>query len=377
MNKKERAIVYPVDSEFLPILRHKDLLVSYEIIGLVSLKGWGFVGLDAGDIDKGNKIGMKITDDFENSLKNCDTVIISQSVLEFDIQNVIYPNICKAIDNGKNILCTFKLGKKLEDELIKKCKKSNVYFRCCYTDDKSNIEDYKNAVNSEIICDISTPVIFVLGVSERTNKFEIQVSLRENLLKMGYKVSQVGSRGYCELLGFHSFPEFMYNNALSEVDKIIQFNHFIKYIELAEKPDIILIGIPGGTVPFNNQFNNNFGIFAYEVSQALLPDVTVVSILNKGSNEEYFRMLPNCFKYKFGYDIDYYNLANYEVDWLSSESLNEIQYINLKSDVIDEKKQLYEHMNEHVYNILNKEDSLNMTNHLIDKLAEYGSYGVI
>ncbi len=103
------------------------------------------------------------------------------------------------------------------------------------------------------IQEIKTPVIFVMGVGENAHKFEIQLSVRENLFNMGYKVSQVGSRNYCEMFNFHSFPEFMYSNMYSETEKIKLFNNFIKNIENQENPDVIIIGIPGTIMRINNK----------------------------------------------------------------------------------------------------------------------------
>jgi peptide maturation system protein (TIGR04066 family) len=136
----------------------------------------------------------------------------------------------------------------------------------------------------DLTLDIDTPVIFVLGTGERTNKFEIQLALRENMMKMGYKASQVGTREYCELLGFHSFPRFMFGNGISEISKIASFNRFIKSLERDECPDVIIIGVPRGIMPFNNRLPNGYGILAYEVSQAVTPDSTVYS--DTGSNAE-------------------------------------------------------------------------------------------
>ena len=94
-------------------------------------------------------------------------------------------------------------------------------------------------------------MVFVASVIENTNKFDVQLGLRKFLQEEGYKVSQIGTKEYCELFGFHAIPEFMYANQLSEADKIVWFNRICKSIELQEKPDIFIIGVPGATMVFN------------------------------------------------------------------------------------------------------------------------------
>lgn len=126
-----------------------------------------------------------------------------------------------------------------------------------------------------------------MGVTNKACKFEIQLSIRENLQSKGYKISQIGSRNYCEFLGFHSFPGFMYNRNLSESEKIILFNNYIKRLENDENPDLIVIGIPGGIMKRNDTFTSYFGIFAYEISQAVTPDYVICSTQYQDFKHEY------------------------------------------------------------------------------------------
>ena len=41
----------------------------------------------------------------------------------------------------------------------------------------------------------------------------------------------------------------MYDEGVSEKKKILMYNHYLKWIEQSEKPDVILVGIPGGIMP--------------------------------------------------------------------------------------------------------------------------------
>jgi peptide maturation system protein (TIGR04066 family) len=366
---KHKIVVYPYDDQFTPVLRHQDLLQDYEVVGLVSPKGWGLTGRDAGEADNGSPLGISVTSDFEGSLECCDAVLFSESRIQLEFRQYLMPKVMKAIEAGKDILFTSSLTDDLCNEILKACTDHSVDF-IYYPETRGVSRGI--AGDDDLLCDIDTPVIFVLGTGERTNKFEIQLALRENIMKMGYKVSQVGTREYCELLGFHSFPRFMFGDAISETSKIVSFNRFIKGLERNECPDVIIIGIPGGIMPFNNSLPNRFGILAYEVSQAVTPDSTVYSCYYSEYTPEYFSKMIDTLKYRLGCKVDCYNMSNNIFDWVISRAEGRIAYTSSNSRFIDEKLKAYEQLELPVFNVLSSEGIARMVDCLINKLSEYG-----
>ena len=69
------------------------------------------------------------------------------------------------------------------------------------------------------------------------------------LLKENYKVSLISSRQFGNTENIHAFPGFMNGNGLNESEKIICYNQYLKYIEENEKPEVIVVGIPGELLP--------------------------------------------------------------------------------------------------------------------------------
>lgn len=336
MQKKEKVIVYPFDIEFVPVLRHKQFLDNYDIIGLVAPKGWGLNEEDAGITDYGEQIGIRISNNFNGLLDFCDTVIFTEPYNSIEFEKIIAPKIDEAIKRKKNIVCTLNMEEERCKTIEKACQDQNTYFK--YYNCLNN-KDIVKKCEVESIHRIETPVIFIMGMCERTHKFEIQLALRENLLKMGYRVSQVGSRSYCEMLGFHSMPNFMYSCSIPEYHKIILFNHYIKSIEVNEAPDVIVIGIPGGVMTFSNEFTNKFGIMAFEISRAVTPDASVLSVLYEDYKPEYFKELYLSLRYKLGAEIDVYNLANVKFDWEMAKQIKSTMFYGVDSKFIDDKKQ--------------------------------------
>ncbi|GEP64321.1 hypothetical protein CBE01nite_20890 [Clostridium beijerinckii] len=372
MKNEYKTMIYPFDVESAPLIRHSNFIDNHNIVNIISPNGWGLCGKDAGHTDGGQPVGIIIDSDFDKALENCDTVFFTDSSMKIDLHKFVYPKIIKAAQSSKNIICTIKLENEIIDKVSNICNQNNMFFKYFTNESNSMISP-----PTEKIYQINTPVVLVFGLSERTNKFEIQLNLRENLDEMGYKVSQIGTRHYCELMGFHSFPKFMYSKSITESEKVILFNHYIKNIESKEAPDVIVIGIPGGAMPINQEFTNGFGIIAYEVSQAIMPDVVVFSTLYTNSSLEILQLLSKSFKYKLGYNIDCYNISNTSLDLRASKYEESLQYIVLNLDIINEKKKMYKELDRPVYNILNKNDAKSMTNFLVNKLVEYAENQII
>ncbi len=380
---KEMTMLYPYNIEFAPILRHKTLLNYFDIRTIVSPNGWGLCGNDAGFADEGDNIGIIVKDNFIKELEHCETVIICDFVINEDFKQVVINNMFFAIKMNKNVICTLELSKEVIQNLENESKKKGVYFKYFNTirDEIENTIINNSEINYESIIekvyDVKIPTIFVGGITEKTNKFEIQLSLREILLQRGFKVSQIGTRAYSELLGFHSFPSFMYLNRMSESQKIVSFNRFVKGIESKEDPDIFIIGIPGSLMPFNNVLTNKFGILGYEIAQAVQPDYSIISVLYDTFDVEFFKNLKTSFRYKFGFDTDCFNMSNFGFDSLFSKQIEKMCFNLYKSDRVDIQKAKYKELNVPIYNVLNTEDSIKMCDDLVQTLAEYGNRQVL
>jgi peptide maturation system protein (TIGR04066 family) len=369
MYEKKKVLVFPYDSEFSPVLRHHEMMPEYTVAGVVSPPGWGINGKDAAVADGGDLLNITVNSDFESLLPICDCVLFSESEKQLDFEKSILPRVLKAAEHGKEILYLKELDEDKKKRLKSVCKKYNVVF-------KSN-EDFKDTFSVDgayglKLHKINTPVIFVTGSYEKTQKFEIQLSLREAFSSLGYNISQIGSKNYCELIGFHSFPEFMFSCELNEERKIYAFNNYLKEIEIEENPDVIIIGIPGGIMRLNDSFTGKFGIIAYEVSQAVTPDVSVFSTFYEDFSSEYFEKLGMSVKYKLGFEVSCYNLSNVKFDWDAAKDSEKESYLLLDGGFIQKRKAKFNMLKTPVFNILNDNDRGNMASYLIDTLSYFG-----
>ncbi|WDV46761.1 TIGR04066 family peptide maturation system protein [Clostridiaceae bacterium M8S5] len=355
-----RAIIYPFSSETVYFIRNKKMIKDYEVVGAVAPNGWGFKNKDAGYADGGQDTNIRIKDNFEDIEFDVAFLVDSKLDLEFDY---MYSQIEKITKKNKEIINL----RRFKDEELKKieelCKKTNTTFKNLLGK-KYKLPDVPSLI------DISIPVIFVAGLADRTHKFDIQLALRENIMKKGYRVSQVGTKNGCELFGFHSFPEFMFDNTIEQEERIKMFNLFVKSIEVIEKPDVIIIGVPRSLMPVCKKIPDGFGCMGYMVSNAVKPDAAIVSLMYNHYKKENIQEIQNVCKYRFGFEVDCFNIANNQLDHQDSSFFLNKLYTVIDHKYIDEQiKKEYSKYQVPFFNVHNEEDKEKMADYLIDVLA--------
>lgn len=326
------AIVYPASRDITPLFRYKNLLPGYDNLIPVSPNGSGYKDLDVGRLDKGKEIGITIETDFSVYLDKCEECIFT--VYSEDVLNKIY--LC--IEKKKNVTCLFCFPEsQIEMELLKKCDAQNIIYKNYTKNHDNNLVSFTQK-NEKILSEITTPIILICGMSENTQKFHIQLEIRKNLLKMGYKVSQIGTKEYSRFFSIHNFPAYMLS-VHDETDKVYYFNHYIKQIELQEKPDIIVLGIPGGIIPFDYEHPNRFGILCYLVSSAVSIDYTIASLVFNDYDKSFFEFFKNYTKYRYGFETAKLHLSNVYHDIYGDERLESERLVLMNEKAVGTKIQ--------------------------------------
>lgn len=303
---RKEVLIYPYDNEMAPVVRSAAFNLKYKLVGAVSPQGWGYAKRDAGYVDGLSPLGITIESNFDELIDLCDIVIFAKSEHKIDFHKAIYPKMITAIKRKKEIICL--INEYDLSEIKKLALENNVNFI------EYDYSSFETIIENAYKANINVPVIAVLGISEDMDKFRIQLMVKERLSQLGYKALLVGSRPYSHLLDSIAFPKFMFEHNLSETNKILNFNRFIKILEATHEPDIIVIGIPGGILPYNKIISNNFGITAFEVMQALTPDFCILSLYSNIYTKEYFYSLQNLFKYRYGSKVDIFNIVNRKID---------------------------------------------------------------
>lgn len=327
---------------------------NIDVQEVVSPKGWGYVGEDAGQ-KLGIYTGKKVRSDIEEALENIEVIIVTESILSLP-QDHLKDIVDKSRAIGKEVIIIRKELLYLE----KRNHKENEQNKFC-VDIESIPINYK-------MRDPVAPIVLVAGSGERCNKFEIQLELRKIFIDLGYKVTQIGSKNYCEIFGFHSFPEFVYKNDTTITNKILNFNRFINYISLDEKPDVIIIGVPGGIYPYDDVFHNDFGIINYIVSNAISSDFTVLTALNVDNKNEFADSMITSLKYKFNYDLDCFFLSNTTINWIETKSTKNLTYMILPLEKVKQSTLDFDY-----YNIFDINDREQFKDLVVETLQGYSN----
>lgn len=224
--EKEKMLIYPFDYEMIPALNHIIAEGKYEISGVVSFAGWGYVGKDAGNIIYGNKNGIIIEDDFYSNLDKCDVVLFCETDNEIINFIDILQKIQKAIEQKKNVVCFKKIKDSERKKLTELARQNGVYFKIYSNEVESSINyDMKRLLK---LSDFITPIIFVMGISENTNKYGVELGIHKNFTDNGYKSVLIGSKSYGSFFGDYAIPSFMYDNSVMDYEKPLLFNKYVK-----------------------------------------------------------------------------------------------------------------------------------------------------
>lgn len=319
-----KLLISPIDIDTTPIVRYSNLLHNYSLQGVVAPTGWGYVNKDVSSIDGGQALGIIIDNDFEKKVADCDSVLFNFSNHGSNLLKYLKPQIEIAANMGKEILISdsgFGENKKSIEEL------KNLYH--IKTFDKTN--DMDDITIQKELFHINTPIILVSGLGERCNKFETQLSLKEFFMQEGYNVCQIGSKDYSNLFGFEAIPRFIFDNKYSTEDKIYLFNHYIKELERNNKPDVFIIGVPGGIMPFNQKATNHFGMLAYIVSNAIRADAVILNLYFDYYLDEYFKEINNYCRYKYDFNVICHGIANTKYDFNIENVEEYITFLSLDS----------------------------------------------
>lgn len=177
------------------------------------------------------------------------------------------------------------------------------------------------------------------------------------------------SSGAGELFGGHSYPKFMYSKKISETTKIILFNNYIKQIEQNEKPDLIVIGIPGSVFPYNNEINNYFGIQPFMVSRAVQADGVVCCLNFSNYTDKYFNDLKESLQYFYGCNLLAYCINNIEYDTSSSDTLSG-EYVSVYSNIVKDEIDSSNYNDVPILNIMEK-NSLSKIGAFVENYFSY------
>ena len=196
-----KSAIYPYDYDFIPCLRHMDLMKNIEIVDLLAPKGFGVFQKDAyyfGTESSGMII--RCTEDICGT--DADALIITESITKMPLEQR-NKEIRLLVSNVRTVIAMTS-----DDDigrfLYELCNEHGVEFRL-----PADLLMQNHGLSLEAAGvpsernKLLTPIVAICGISSMTQKFDLQLYLRKRFLDEGYKVSQIGTKAYSNLFGFH------------------------------------------------------------------------------------------------------------------------------------------------------------------------------
>ena len=306
--KKEGIILYPYDLEYFSIVKYRELIKDSEVFFLLAPKGFGITNKPAdyfsGDPESEVIVYDEIVDEM---LERSKIIYILDTIDKVEIEDIkkVVLRACEGhigvvyVANPYTERCSLIKGI---------CEQYDNNFSVMESNFPTNI-NWANGQHEKKL--ISAPIVMICSMSPMAQKFEIELYLRKYFKQHGYAVSQIGSKITSRLFGFCSINPYIFSHDVTEVQKIHTINNMIKKIEEDEHPEVIIIGIPGGILPLTSKHHFGYGIYAYEIFNAISPDYTILSIPNGEYTDDFFEEVNKMSKYKFGTEVDAFFVSSF------------------------------------------------------------------
>lgn len=365
----KRIGIYPFNDECMVFLEYSNLLNSeYRICEAASLNGWGFVGRNI-KLESDNYQIKASPELFNNKI---DILFVPEFDASESVEEFIVNEIIGMVPEVSEIMCAANLSEAGVNKIRQACGDQNLNCKFLKLAEKALSDDITAIYNDgrKNLEKIDVPIIVIAGLWENTDKFKTSLVLRNKLLKEGYRVSQIGSRNYCELFGFHSFPGFMTDSKISEIDKPLMLNRYVKKIADCEESDVIIIGIPGSIQSFNEKYTNRFGILPYITFQALLVDFLIMCTFYEYSSVKFLDEISQLCKYRFSCCVDAYHMSNLYIDLAETEEKNKVITNRIPRNIINKTlKDNYGESKIPVFNLYEDRDVDRLFDLILNKLS--------
>ena len=353
----KKLAFYPMTRDTCAAARHLSLMQGYILTQLFVPAYMKLNRMDISSIDGGNFSSVSLTEYNKELISDLDTLFLEYDE-NIDDLSLYLEVVSDAEEMGKEIILSRQLSEKINKKTI------------TWPEDKPFVENPE----TDRLLDVQVPVVTVLSQGMYTDQFATELALRKNFLDAGYKVSQIGSREISRFFGFQSIPDFIYEHRDS-YDLILRFNRYVKEIVDSELPELLIIGVPGAIMKFNDRLLNGLGVLPFVISNAVRSDVSVMCMNFNQYKKETFEEMFMFGQYRLDSLIQFINIANTSASpdvYMDNLKLN---FTDLDSEfVLQNIQQSMECGNYHVFNALDSESALNACIAIQDKLADNARY---
>lgn len=338
-------MIYP----YVPALRFfkdfAEMIENYQKVILIPLSG-----IEKQKILKKSTNIWEYLDSWKEGICESDTILLLNGLYSIEKYEEI---IDYGINNQKKILVEKSVWDVLDNNRREKV-------HLLFVPDT-----WKEIQPDTTLRELDIPILSVMGMGPNTNKFYIQLALKKCFEEKGYRTLVVGSNELSRLFGFSMLPSSMFEN-ISFRQKILILNQYICEKAKEYQPDIIIIGCPGGIMPYDRHVNNGFGEIPLIVSKAVPIDINILLtyyIRKELLDTEYISSIKKFCEENFETNNVFLGMTDVDVQY--NEERNQAEYMFL-----DEKKvQESVGMDFEIFNMMKQETPMEICN-IIEKILK-------
>ncbi len=280
--------IYPCSNkEFSNFIKFKEQCTS-DIINYIDYP----IGVNT-EINTDVKIKREIKD-LSGNTKNL--IIGYPYDVGFDINSLFYSDLIKHYRENANI---YFLEKGIHDL-------TNINFGQLENARSISIQetDIESIKSLDVLHNLSTPVVAVLGTTSRVGKFTYQIFLKKFLENCGYKVGWLSTESQGYFFGAdYCFPYGTYSTSVTcNTDEWpCLINNLVLGIERYSKPDIIISGHQSGLIPLTRDIKVD-SLKNLAFLSGLKPDA-VICIVSPNDDFKHIKRTINSIKYYYSIPI--------------------------------------------------------------------------
>lgn len=317
----KRLLIYPFLKQHFAFIRALTHSSELEVGTLCSYEGSGLIGKDVAYAVNRRPFGMRVEGNPLEHLESNDVLVLLPEFPQNET-SLKLKLLQRAKELNKEIYCYCSLSKDYNIKL-------------------NNIEDNAlglfNVMKSLIgdLIPISTPTVFVGGLIEDGDQLEVAVSITQELRNAGYSVSCFSNYAYMELCGLHSY-QFVVDEYINNAPIMAKnLNQFVNAVINVDKPDIIVVQVPGVTIRYNDSIIGDLGIYTYLFAQVVGADFFICCTPFDNYNNAIYNALSEEFKHKFGFEINAVHVSNRLFDWPKTLEYVKESFFQVSEDDVD------------------------------------------
>ena len=181
------------------------------------------------------------------------------------------------------------------------------------------VDEYSGMVDKRY--PIPVPVVMIVSAGCSCGKFETHLTVSE--------VTDLCSNPLGALFGMYTVPPFLDSGAIGYGEKIRTLNKYVWCVYQKEKPDVIILSVPGGVFFRTDDPKEPYGEYLGIFSQAVEADAVILNIYDdmQIDTQEDMEDLATNLQYRFGFSV--YTIMRQRVIARRNEETGVYEYYHL------------------------------------------------